>query len=173
MINLASKAAPPTLMTRLIEQQSCEADHIWAQCRVLPLTARRASEARVNVRGVTEMVRNLALVAVMLTSLVPFADGAASELNPMQGGTFMLGEESASIYYTVDGDTFEVVTTIGAADGSSGPVRFVGFLRPGEKEIVSAGRYGTTAAPEELELTHEGSLLTIVAPANEVARQIQ
>ena len=119
---------------------------------------------------VSEMMRNLAVVAVMLTSLVPLAGAAASELNPMQGGTFVLGEQSASIYYTLDGDTFEVVTTIGPADGSGGPVRFVGFLRPGEKEIVSAGKYGTTAAPEELVLTHEGDVLTIVAPADELAR---
>jgi hypothetical protein len=109
----------------------------------------------------------------VLTSLVPLAGAAASELNPMQGGTFVLGEQSASIYYTVDGDTFEVVTTIGPADGSGGPVRFVGFLRPGEKEIVSAGKYGTTAAPEELVLTHEGDVLTIVAPADELARRAQ
>jgi hypothetical protein len=93
-----------------------------------------------------------------------------AELEPMPGATFVLGEQSASIYYTVDGDTFEVVTTIGPADGSGGPVRLIGFLRPGEKQIVSAGKYRTTASPEGLVLTH-GDLLTIVAPADELARQ--
>ncbi len=92
------------------------------------------------------MTRNFAVVAVVLASLSPFA-GAASELKPMQGGTFVLGDQSASIYYTVSGDSFEVVTTIGPADGSGGPVRFVGFLQPGEKQIVSAGTYGTTTPP--------------------------
>jgi hypothetical protein len=122
---------------------------------------------------VTEMIRSLAVSAVLVVSLVPFAGAAASELAPMQGGTFVLGAQSASIYYTVDGDTFEVVTTMGPADGSGGPVRFTGFLRPGEKEIVSVGKYGTTAAPEELVLTHEGDVLTVVAPADQLARRIQ
>jgi hypothetical protein len=121
-------------------------------------------------KGVTEMTRNCAVVAVMLASLVPFA-GAASELKPMQGGTFVLGDQSASIYYTVSGDAFEVVTTIGPSDGSGGPIRLVGFLLPGQKQIVSAGTYGTTAPAQELVLTHDGDLLTITQPAEEVARQ--
>jgi hypothetical protein len=116
----------------------------------------------------TEMMRNFAAVAVMLTSLAPFA-GAASELKPMQGGTFVLGDESASIYYTVDGDTFEVVTTLGPADGSGGPVRFIGYLQPGQKQIVSAGTYGTTAPPEELVLTHEGDVLSITQGVEKIA----
>jgi hypothetical protein len=115
----------------------------------------------------TEMMRNFAAVAVMLTSLAPFA-GAASELKPMQGGTFVLGEQSASIYYTVSGDTFEVVTTIGPADGSGGPVRLIGFLQPGEKQIVSAGTYGTTTPPRQLVLTHEGDVLTVVETPQKV-----
>jgi hypothetical protein len=116
------------------------------------------------------MTRNFAVVAVVLASLVPFA-GAASELKPMQGGTFVLGEQSASIYYTVSGDTFEVVTTIGPADGSGGPVRFVGFLQPGQKQIVSAGTYGTTTPPRELVLTHEGDTLSITRTPEKVASE--
>jgi hypothetical protein len=122
---------------------------------------------------VTDVIRNVAVVAAMLSSLAPFAGAAASELKPMQGGTFVLGEQSASIYYTVDGDTFEVVTTIGPADGSGGPVRFVGFLRAGEKQIISAGKYGSTAPPDELVLTHEGDVLTITLAADEVAHRTQ
>jgi hypothetical protein len=120
--------------------------------------------------GVTEMTRSFAVVAVMLASLVPFA-GAASELKPMQGGTFVLGDQSASIYYTVSGDTFEVVTTIGPSDGSGGPIRVVGFLQPGQKQIVSAGRYGTTAPPRELVLTHQGDVLSITRAAQKVASE--
>jgi hypothetical protein len=114
------------------------------------------------------MMKNFAVVAVMLTSLAPFA-GAASELKPMQGGTFVLGEQSASIYYTVSGDTFEVVTTIGPADGSGGPIRFVGSLQPGEQQTVSAGTYGTMTPPRELVLTHEGDLLSIEGTPENVA----
>ena len=116
------------------------------------------------------MTRNFAVVAVTLASLVPFA-AAASELKPMQGGTFVLGEQSASIYYTISGDTFEVVTTIGPSDGSGGPIRLVGFLQPGQKQIVSAGTYGSTAARRELVLTRDGDVLSITAPADEVAAQ--
>lgn len=89
----------------------------------------------------------------------------------MQGGTFVLGDQSASIYYTVSDDTFEVVTTIGPSDGSGGPVRLVAFLQPGEKQIVSAGTYGTTGSPRELVLTREGDVLSITEPADEVAAQ--
>lgn len=117
------------------------------------------------------MMRNFAVVAVVLTSLVPFAGAAASQLKPMQGGTFVLGDESASVYYTVSGNTFEVVTTIGPADGSGGPLRFIGYLQPGQRQIISAGTYGTTAPPEELVLTHEGDVLIIAPPAEELARR--
>jgi hypothetical protein len=116
------------------------------------------------------MTRNFAVVAVMLAGLVPYA-GAASELKPMQGGTFMLGDQSASIYYTVSGDTFEVVTTMGPADGSGGPVRFIGFLRPGEHQIVSAGQYGTTAPPQQLMLSHDGDVLSITQGKEKVASE--
>jgi hypothetical protein len=118
----------------------------------------------------TEMTKNWAILATMLASLAPFA-GAASELKPMQGGTFVLGDQSASIYYTVSGDTFEVVTTMAPADGSGGPVRFVGYLQPGQKQIVSAGSYGVTTPPQELVLTHQGDLLSITSSADKVAAQ--
>ncbi len=80
-----------------------------------------------------------------------------------------LGDQSASIYYTVSGDTFEVVTTIGPADGSGAPIRFVGFLQPGQKQILSAGTYGTTTPPRELVLTREGDVLSITRTAQKVA----
>jgi hypothetical protein len=116
------------------------------------------------------MTKTFAIVAAALVSLSPFA-GAASELEPMQGGTFALGKQSASIYYTVSGDTFEVVTTIGPADGSGGPIRLIGYLQPGQKQIVSAGSYGKTTPPQELVLTHQGDLLSITSSADKVASQ--
>ncbi len=115
----------------------------------------------------TEMTRNVAVVAVMLASLVPVA-GAASELKAMQGGTYVLGDQSASVYFTVSGDTFEVVTTIGPADGSGGPIRLIGYLQPGQKEVVSAGTYGATTPPRELVLTREGDVLTVAQTADKV-----
>jgi hypothetical protein len=116
------------------------------------------------------MAWKFAIVVVTLASLVPLA-GAASELRPMEGGTFVLGDQSASIYYTSDGDTFEVVTTIGPSNGSGAPVRLVGFLQPGQKQIVSVGTYGTIASPQELVVAHQGDVLSIMRTAETVARK--
>ncbi len=92
-------------------------------------------------------MRRFSAVAFVLGSVMPFAAGA-SELKPLQAGTFVLGDQTASVYYTQSGDTFEVVTTIGPTDGSGAPVRLSGFLLPGQKQMVSVGAYGaTTAAP--------------------------
>jgi hypothetical protein len=77
-------------------------------------------------------------VALVLGSVMPFAAGA-SELKPMQAGTFVLGDQTASVFYTQSGDVFEVVTTIGPTDGSGAPVRLTGFLLPGQKQMVSVG----------------------------------
>lgn len=116
------------------------------------------------------MTKNFAAVTVMLASLMPFA-GAASELKPIQGGTFVIGDQSASIYYTVNGETFEVVTTMAPADGSGGPVRFVGYLQPGQKQIVSVGGYEVTTPLRELVLTHKGDVLTVVEMPETLASQ--
>jgi len=42
-------------------------------------------------------------------------------------------------------------------------------LQPGQKQIVSAGTYGTTAPPEELVLTHEGDVLSITQGVEKIA----
>jgi hypothetical protein len=113
----------------------------------------------------------LAAMSLALATVMPFGANA-SELKPLQAGTFVLGAQSVSIYYTVNGDTYEVVTTIAPDAGVSGaPIRFVGFLQPGEKAMVSAGQFGATAEPETLELVHQGDRLsatpvTTVATAN-------
>ena len=57
------------------------------------------------------------------------------------------------------------------ADGSGQPVRFVGFLEPGQKEIVSAGSYGSGTSARDMMLTHDGDQLSITRTADEVASQ--
>jgi|SRR5919106_841923 hypothetical protein len=101
----------------------------------------------------------LSAVSLALATIMPFA-ADASELKPLQAGTFVLGAQSVSIYYTVSGDTYEVVTTIAPAETSGAPIRFVGFLQPGQKALISAGQFDTTAAAETLELVHNGNLLS-------------
>ncbi|MGH6917485.1 MAG: hypothetical protein ACREJ0_07245 [Geminicoccaceae bacterium] len=109
----------------------------------------------------------LSAVSLALATVMPFG-AAASELRPLEAGTFVLGSHTVSIHYTVSGDTYEVVTTI-APETSGAPIRFVGFLQPGQKALVSTGQFGTTAAPDTLELVHNGNLLS-ATPVTTVAR---
>jgi hypothetical protein len=91
----------------------------------------------------------------------------ASELKPLESGTFVLGSQSVSMYYTVSGDTYQVVATIAPDAGAPGaPIRFVGFLQPGQKALVSAGEFGTTTGPEALEVVHQGNLLSVAEVTN-------
>jgi hypothetical protein len=113
-------------------------------------------------------MRRFSAVAIVLGSVMPFV-AEASELKPLQAGTFVLGAQTASVYYTQTGDTFEVVTTIGPTDGSGGPVRLTGFLLPGQKQMVSVGAYGATTPPQELELVHSGKVLVAQPAAQKLA----
>jgi hypothetical protein len=73
----------------------------------------------------------------------------------------VLGTHTVSVYYTVSGDTYEVVTTIAPGPEASGaPIRFVGYLLPGQKALVSTGQFGTTTSSEALELLHDGQFLS-------------
>ena len=84
----------------------------------------------------------------------------AGDLRPLQAGTVVLGTHTVSVYYTVSGDAYEVVTTIApGAEAAGAPIRLVGYLLPGQKAIVSTGQSGTTIDPETLELLHDGEML--------------
>jgi hypothetical protein len=108
----------------------------------------------------------LSAMSLALAIAIPFG-AAASELKPLEAGTFVLGSQSVSIYYMVSGDTYEVVTTIAPDGGASGaPIRFVGFLQPGQKALVSAGQFDTATAPDTLELVHQGTLLSATHVTN-------
>jgi hypothetical protein len=113
-------------------------------------------------------MRRFSAVAAVLGGVMPVVAGAA-ELKPMQAGTFVLRDQTASVYYTQSGDTFEVVTTIGPTDGSGAPVRLTGFLLPGQKQMVSIGAYGRATPPQELELVHSGKVLVAQPTAEKLA----
>jgi len=117
--------------------------------------------------------RRTLLCTVPVAAVIAAAPAAAaSELKPLQAGTFVLGNQSVSVYYTVSGDIYEVVATIAPDNGGSGaPIRLVGWLQPGQKALVSTGEFGKTAEPATLELEHQGDRLsatemTQVAVAN-------
>jgi len=100
----------------------------------------------------------LAALAIALPSIA-----GATELQPMQGGSFMLGDHAISIYYTADDQDYQVVTTIAPnAETTGAPMRFVGMMKPGQTETISVGSFGTSNAPERLELVHTGESLSVV-----------
>jgi hypothetical protein len=108
----------------------------------------------------------LCAVSLMVAATMPLG-AAASELKALQSGTFVLGAHTVSIYYVPNGDTYEVVATVAPDAGTPGaPIRFVGFLQPGQKALVSAGEFGTTTATGTLELVHQGNLLSVVEVTN-------
>jgi hypothetical protein len=106
------------------------------------------------------MRASISALALVLATAMPFA-AAASELKPLEAGSFLLGTHTVSVYYTVNGDDYEVVTTIAPAPDTPGaPIRLVGSLPPGQKQVISVGSYGTTSAPVILELVHQGHALS-------------
>ena len=94
----------------------------------------------------------------------------ASELTPLQAGTFVVGNHVATVYYTEHRGRYEVVTTVAPdPDLRGAPLRFVGSLAVGEKQTISFGAFGTTAAPNTLELVHDGDRLVATVVDGEVA----
>lgn len=90
----------------------------------------------------------------------------AADLGLMQGGTFVLGDHIAAVYYTARGEHFDVVTTIAPEQAFGGaPVRFLASLKAGESQTVSVGGFGTTAPAYALRLAHGGDHL-IVTPVD-------
>jgi hypothetical protein len=107
------------------------------------------------------------VTAVMLMLGIAMPIGAdASELKPLEAGTFVLGDHTVSIYYTVSGDIYQVVATIAPDAPSGAPLRLVGSLRPGQKQLVSVGAFSTTSAPKTLEIVHQGDLLSATRVTN-------
>ncbi len=103
----------------------------------------------------------IAASSLTLALLLPTMS-SASELKPMQGGTFELGDQNASIYFIERGENYQVVTTIAPdAEMAGAPIRFVSLLQPGQIETISVGSYEQAAASTTLELVHDGDVLLV------------
>jgi hypothetical protein len=114
------------------------------------------------------MKATISALALALATALP-GIAAAADLKPLHAGTFVLGDHTVSVFYTVSGDTYEVVTTVVPDALTSGsPVRFVGFLPPGQKQVVSVGSVGTASSPDTLELIHQGDLLSATLVPGEI-----
>jgi hypothetical protein len=119
------------------------------------------------------MKRTATILALLLGTALPFA-AAADDLKPLEAGTFILGTHTASVYYTVDGASYEVVTTIAPTDDVSGagaPARFAASLLPDQKQTVAVGAFATGVAPAVLEMVRTGDTLSarILPARREVA----
>ena len=83
--------------------------------------------------------------------------GTGAARPPIQRNS--LREQIASVYYTVQGESFEVVATIASSDGRSEPVRYVTQLMPGQSATVSVGAFGTDTPATVLKLERSGDML--------------
>jgi hypothetical protein len=105
--------------------------------------------------------RTIAAATLALTALGPCI-AAASDLRPLHRETFPLGEQTASVYYVPDGDTYQIVTTVAPALGAGGvPIRITGFLLPGQRQVLSVGQFSNGTEPQSLVLVHESHGLSV------------
>lgn len=114
------------------------------------------------------MTRTATALSLLLGTTMPFA-AAAGDLAPLEAGTFILGTQTASVHYTVDGASYEVVTTIAPThDAPGAPARFTASLLPGQKQTVAVGAFATGAAPAVLEVVRTGDTLSAdILPARQ------
>jgi hypothetical protein len=90
--------------------------------------------------------------------LLPLPAGA-SELAPLQPGTFTLREHTASVYYTVQSESFEVVATIAPAGADGAPARFIAELMPGQTATLAVGAFDPSVPAAVLKLKRQGDEL--------------
>jgi hypothetical protein len=116
------------------------------------------------------MTRTAPILSLLLGAAMPFT-AASADLASLEAGKFILGTHTASVYYTVDGASYEVVTTIAPSyDAPGAPARFAASLLPGQKQTVSVGAFGTGAAPAVLEVVRTGDTLSARSlPAEQLA----
>jgi hypothetical protein len=107
------------------------------------------------------MTRTAPILSLLLGVAMPFT-AAAADLAPLEAGTFILGTHTASVYYTVEGTSYNIVTTIAPSHNApGGPARFATSLLPGQKHTVAVGAFGTGAAPAAvLEVVRTGDTLS-------------
>jgi hypothetical protein len=113
-----------------------------------------------------------ALSAVLAATSAAYADepkrhaemrnsiASYSLTKPLDGATLWFADRFASVYYTVEADTFEVVTTIVERSGRR-PLQTRLRLRDGETKTLSISGYGPEASLATLNLTRAGDELKL------------
>ena len=117
------------------------------------------------------MIRTIKLACVTLGLSLPTV-ASGGELAPLQAGTFSLNDHVASVYYTVENENFEVVTTFAPGAGESAPARCTAQLAPGQIATVSVGAYDTGVPAAVLRFERDGDTLyaDVVPPVGIAAR---
>ena len=86
----------------------------------------------------------------------------AERIAALQPATINLGDHTAVVYYTQQGDQYEVVTTIGPNVGTEGSiVRHVTRVRAGESFNIEFGSNGSGVLMRTIAVARDGDLLSV------------
>jgi hypothetical protein len=86
----------------------------------------------------------------------------AAELTPVNGYSVHLARYAGVVYYTVGGDGYDVVATLGAG-AEEQPIRFIASLRPGQKMVISVPR-SVGQPSSDLEIRRDGDVMVLNDP---------
>ena len=91
--------------------------------------------------------------------LIALAGSARGETlyGPLQGNTLELADHMVSLYYTDEGDYYEVVTTLGANANHDYLSRFTAQLSDGEDYHITLGGYGSNRTLVTLTISRSGA----------------
>jgi hypothetical protein len=90
----------------------------------------------------------------------------AAEMQPMQATSISLGKVTGVAYYSVVGESFEIVATLAGEEGM--PMRFVSTLVDGQKMRVSVPQ-AVDQAPIEVVFARFGDSLSVTDGASRTA----
>jgi hypothetical protein len=156
-------------MMRIMYSQAFMMSVIYRRAARLPAGAPRLNQKEMSMsRRFTR-----ALSAVLAATSAAYADepkhhaevrnsiASYSLTKPLDGATLWFADRFASVYYTVEADTFEVVTTIVERSGRRRPLQTRLRLGDGETKTLSIGGYGPDAPLATLNLTRAGDELKL------------
>jgi hypothetical protein len=106
------------------------------------------------------------IVAGIFAAFALVGAAKAGALGPMQAHSIALGDVSGVAYYTVAGDSYEIVATVTAGEGAT-PVRFVAALTAGQQILMSVPQ-AAGEPPLELVFARLGDNLIVSSPSDDL-----
>jgi len=115
------------------------------------------------------MLKYFALILSFVTA--PLATAQAEVLVKGHGKNLELANSNVTVFYTVKGEIYEVVTTL-APDGFDGsyPMRFVSRLSDGESNEVSVGGYGSDRILNIMQVSRTGEDVSVDVSTERVSQ---